>query len=484
MAHSSANNSNRRGVSRLLQRIDRRIWPFVVLIVSAVIIYSLFASKPQTSRRPAPSANEIAVEVLDLNPVDYQLTIESFGTVQPRTQSFLVAQVSGMVTSISDNFRDGAFLNKGDLLLQIDDRDYLADKNIAEASLAEAQRSFSEEQARADQALLDWQRLGQSGEPSDLVLRKPQLQAAKARVLSAQSALDKAQLSLERTEIFAPFDGRLIRSFVDVGQVVGNNMQVGEIYATDYVEVRLPLRDSDIPLVELPEEFREDTGDAPELPPVLFRSGFNPEDTWQGQIVRVESTIDPTARQLHVVAQIDNPFAKGQSNAIKIGQYVTAEIQGKVLSDVVVIPDAAIYQNSFVYIAEEGVLQRRDIKLEGRSGDQAIVSSGLQFGDRLVLTPMGQVTSGTRIRIDGETPARQHAGKRPSNLTPEQRAERRAEKQKKRKQDAANRKHTNDASDPATDGKKKASDPANKKHSSPLNGASTKNDIRPAAQKS
>lgn len=399
----NANQSGENKVFSLMKSVDRRAWPFIIVAITLLIIFVLKATRPSAERRGDLTAPAIIVDVINLQPVDYQMTIDSYGTVQPRTQSFLVSQVSGMVTSVADNFRDGAFINKGDVLLTVDQRDYLADVNIAEASLADAQQAYAEESARSEQARIDWERLGQDGEPSDLVLRKPQLQAARARMLSAESALSKAELSLERTTIVAPFDGRLIRSFVDVGQVVGNNAQLGEIYATDYVEVRLPLRDSDLPFVELPEEYREGSESGANQPDVVLQSGFGNGDSWAGKIVRVESTIDTSARQLHVVAQIDDPFSSEQSQPIKIGQYVTAEIEGKTMQDAIVIPNAAIYQNSFVYIAEEGILQRRDIGIRWQSGDESIIDSGLDFGDRLVTTPLGQVTSGTRISIANES---------------------------------------------------------------------------------
>ena len=102
----------------------------------------------------------------------------------------------------------------------------------------DALQAEAQELARSEQALIDWQRLSAPDEkPSALALREPQLQAAKARVLSARSTLTKAQLDLERTKIVAPFAGRVLQQLVDLGQVVSNGAQLAEIYATDLVEV-------------------------------------------------------------------------------------------------------------------------------------------------------------------------------------------------------------------------------------------------------
>ncbi|MCY4428077.1 MAG: efflux RND transporter periplasmic adaptor subunit, partial [Halieaceae bacterium] len=237
---------------------------------------------------------------------------------------------------------------------------------------------------------------------SELVLRKPQLEAARARVLSARAALTKAQLDLERTRIRAPFSGRVLAQLVDFGQVVNAGTTLAEVYATDYFEVRLPLRNTDLAFIELPED-----GLAAPVPvPVRLRSDLGGAEIWQGRIVRTEGAIDRTARQLHVVAQIDDPFGKSQSRSanavqrpLKIGEYVTAQISGKLLADALVIPSETIYQNSYVYIVENGELQRRDLEIAWQNGVETLLYAGLDAGDALVTTPLGQISSGTPVQV-------------------------------------------------------------------------------------
>ncbi|MEM7282926.1 MAG: efflux RND transporter periplasmic adaptor subunit, partial [Pseudomonadota bacterium] len=344
----------------------------------------------------------LAVEATQVFGQEYTVRLQSYGTVQPRTQSILVAQVTGQVVSINDDFREGGYFEKGDVLLTIDDRDYAADVRIAEASLMDARQALAEAAARSEQALQDWQRLGNPGEPSDLVLRKPQLAAAEARVISARSALEKTRLDFERTKIIAPFDGRVLRQLVDLGQVVGNNTQVAEIYSTDTVEVRLPLRNSDLAFIDLPENYRNSAPEeATSQPNVTLRSSLGANEAWQGEIVRAEGAIDPTARQLHVVAEIDDPFGADNigRSPLKIGEYVTAELEGKTLTDVILIPNGTIYQGSYVYVVENDLLLRRDIQIAWQNEEHSIIANGLANGDTLVTTPLGQVTSGLAVRL-------------------------------------------------------------------------------------
>ena len=372
--------------------------PIVILAVLVTAGVMILSNPPQTERRGPPGGPQTVVEVMPIASQSYQISVNSYGTVQPRIRSMLIAQVSGQIVDIQPYFRPGGFFTEGNTLLTIDPRDYQADVQIAEATLMDALQAEAQEQARAKQALIDWQRLGEEDQaPSALALRKPQLQAAKARVHSARSALNKAKLNLERTQLVAPFSGRVLEQMVDVGQVVNPGTQLGEVFATDYVEVRLPIRNADLAFVDLPEV---DQGPHPD---VTIYSELGARQNWTGKIIRTEGAIDEIARQLHVVAQINDPFGTAGSvgRPLKIGEYVTAEISGKVLPNVIVIPNNTIYQNAYVYVLEEGLLQRRSVEIDWQNGTESIIAAGLSSGDALVTTPLGQVISGTRVRIAG-----------------------------------------------------------------------------------
>lgn len=383
--------------------------PVGVIAVLFAIAFVILKNPPQANRRPPSTGAAITVEILTLRNSDYPVTLQSYGTVQPRTQSMLVAQVGGQIVSVNPNFREGGYFEKGDVLLEIDPRDYEADVKIAEASLMDARQSLAEAEARSNQARLDWERLGNEGDAPDLVLRRPQLLAAQARVVSATSSLQKASLDLERSRIVAPFAGRVLQQLADVGQVVGNNTQLAEVYSTDVVEIRLPLRNRDLAFIDLPEEGRfGDQSETADKPKVTIASSLGQKERWQGEIVRTEGAIDSVARQLHVVAQINDPFganAQGEK-PLKIGEYVTAELEGRTLRDVIVIPNKTIYQGTYVYTVVEGLLQRKDIEIAWQNDVEAIVASGLGPGEALVTTPLGQVTSGLRVAISGESGSR------------------------------------------------------------------------------
>ena len=388
-----------------MSKIKKLIVPFALIIATIVVTNLIMANPPETKRRGISKAPQMTVEALTLQAKPYDVVIDSYGTVKPRTQSALVSQASGQIISISENFREGGFFEQGDVLVQLDSRDYEAEVNIAKAGLLSAEQTLLEEKARVEQAKIDWQRLDKDKPANDLVLRKPQLAAAQAKVLSAQAQLQKAQLALERTKIVAPFAGRILTKSVDVGQVISMNSKIADIYATDYVEIRLPIKNKDLDLVVLPEEYRDQQVPTHGQAVVTFRSDLATNQIWQGQLVRTEGAIDSNSQQLYVVAQIDEPFSASRNKEklpLKIGQYVSAEIAGITLDEALVIPNKAIYQGSFVYLVEDGLLKRKNISVKWQNASDSIIGAGLKNGDKVVVSPLGQVSSGTPVSILGE----------------------------------------------------------------------------------
>jgi RND family efflux transporter MFP subunit len=383
---------------------NKKLIPIAIfggLLLIAVIIR---LNPPKSPQRAAFTGPVMTVETRVVEESDYPIMLESYGTVQPRTRSMLVAQVGGQIVSVNENVRDGGFFEEGDVLATIDPRDYEADVRIAGAILMDARQTLAEAEARTNQASEDWARLGNTGEAPDLVLRIPQLEAAKAKVISAESGLQKANLDLERSNIVAPFAGRILHKLVDMGQVVSPNTRLAEIYATDYVEIRLPLRNRDLPFIDLPESFRFMDVTRAGGGRVEIHSDLGGNETWDAVLVRTEGAIDETARQLHVIAQIENPFGAENEDQtpLKIGQYVTARLEGKTVPNALVIPNNTIYQGTYVYTVEDGILRRRDIEIDWQNDAEAIIGAGLSPGDLLVTTPLGQVTSGIRVSVVGE----------------------------------------------------------------------------------
>jgi len=372
----------------------------------AVILLALVASKIINATKPEPrvqesTANLLAVEATRLSATNYPVVIRSQGTVQPTLANTLVAAVAGTVIQLSDAFVSGGRFAAGDTLLIIDPRDYEIALTQAQANYAQVDAQLQEQQALAELARVEWRSLGRRGEPSALTLRQPQLAAATANKDAAQAQVQRAELDLERTQVIAPYDGIVSERLVDLGQFVARGAPVGRIHAIDSVDVRLPLSNRQLTYLDLPGSANRVTKPNVELSASIGAS----EQLWTGSLIRAEG-IDATTQQLNVIARIQNPYTQS-SRPLRVGQFVQALIEGRVLDEVFVIPRQALREEREVLVVDENAtIQRRAVTVAWSDTDVAAINDGLVEGDVLVLTPLSTVSDGTPVQatIDGVAP--------------------------------------------------------------------------------
>lgn len=379
------------------------ILPALIVGISVLIVLGLVAGREPPDRR-AEEDRAMLVNVVEAQRAPVRFTVESQGTVAPRTQTTLVAEVAGKVVEVAPNFVAGGFFREGDVLLRIDPSDYEVAVKRAEAALAGRQAQLAQEQARAAQARRDWKQLERRGEePSPLLLREPQLAEAQANVRAAEADLAKARRDLERTRIGAPYDGLVRAKQADVGQYVGPGTAVGVTFAVDQAEVRLPLSDRDLAFLELPDF----TGLAPdELPGVRLSATIaGQRRTREGTIVRTEGVFDVQTRVMHAVARIIDPysaFGEIERPVLPVGTFVSAEIDGRFAGEVVQLPRHTVQPDGTVLIASpEDVLEIRPIEILREAGDVVYIAEGLRHGDRVVTTSVEVPIPGTRLQISG-----------------------------------------------------------------------------------
>lgn len=389
-----------------MNRFKRILLPIIVLVVGIVIGVALYVTGPKVEHRQPPQQLPV-VESFIVQPQDYQVVVNSQGTVTPQTQSTLIPEVAGRIVALAPGFRNGGAFAKGEVLFRINPDDYQHAITIAEADLARAKLTLEQEKALAQHALEDWQKLGRKDKPTDLTLHKPQVASARADVAAAEARLQQAQTNLARTRIRAPYAGRVLEKKVDVGQYVSPGTLAATIYAMDIAEIRVPLTDNQLAFVELPDTVVSNKPAAnPATKVTLHARVGNQRHQWQGRLVRSEGAIDTTSRQLFVIAQIDDPFRAHQSAdaqqtpPLKIGQFVEAEIFGQPLQDVFILPRVAVEAGDKVLvISNDKKIQRRDVQVALRKGGQVIVSGGLKAGERISLTPMPFAREGTAIEL-------------------------------------------------------------------------------------
>ena len=379
---------------------------FILSIIAGSIMAALVLTKPE-AKKGKPPKTVVAVEVINTSAQDYPIKVSANGTITAATRSTLVSQVSGEIIEIAPFFANGGRFEQGDVFLKIDGRDFLAQMESAQAALSQAQASLLQEKATAAQAQKDWQRLGFTGEPNDLVLRKPQLAAASAQLNSAKAAFNKAKLDFSRTQIRAPYAGYVINQEVDLGQFVTTGSRLGEIFSSEGLEVELPLNQNQYAQLDINSQ-----------PAVILSATLaGQQHQWSANIIRADSIFDTNTRQLNATAKITNPISDGGLE-LKIGQYVTAEIAGQIAQQALVIPNKAIREGNYVFLLEEGILRRRDIDIVWQDKRNSVVT-GLVPNEQVVTTSLSGSLNGTAAKVTGleNKPSSKPAGaSKPGNI--------------------------------------------------------------------
>ncbi len=345
-----------------------------------------------------PDRALIAVRVLELAPQNLRLRVQTQGTVEPRTESELLPEVSGRVVWVSPALVAGGFFDDGEPLLRIERRRY--EMAVAGAKAA-VSRAASEVEFAADE-LVRQESLSARDVASAALLSEARRRngVERAKLAEAQIALEQAEWDLERTEILAPFEGRVRSERVDVGQVATPGVSVATLYATDYAEIRLPISDHQLAFLDVPG-FSKRGG--VQRPAVHLRARFaGSEHTWHGSVVRTEGEIDQKSRMVHVVARVEDPYAALPGNEdrppLAVGLFVRAEVEGVVVEDVFVIPRYAMRDEDHILVVDaQDRLRVREVEVVRVDGESAVIRGSLGRGERLCVSPVQVVIDGMRV---------------------------------------------------------------------------------------
>ena len=390
-----------------IRKFFRYLLPLGLIVLSVIVVVTLVViAKSKRPERKDTSNQAVLVDAIRAEKSTLNLRVFSQGTVEPRTQTTLVAEVAGQIVSVSSNFIAGGFFRKGEVLLQIDPSDYETGLLRAQATLASRKAQYADQKARCEQALKDWTNLGRQGEPSDLVVRKPQLAEALAGVQAAEAELKEAERNLQRTRIRVPYDGLVRNKQVDVGQYVGPGTPLGVTFAIDTAEIRLPLSGSDLAFLNLPSATRLDQ--AHRVPVTLTDETGSTKGQWQAQIVRTEGVVDQGSRVVYAVAEVVDPYGvlgRSEQPELKMGSFVRAEIEGLRVEDVVVLPRSVLRPEDIVLIAnEDRRLEVRPVTVTRAEPRLVYISAGIAEGEQVITTSMDAPIPGTRLTISGEEP--------------------------------------------------------------------------------
>jgi RND family efflux transporter MFP subunit len=366
-----------------------------ILLVAIAIAAALEQMKPEPPKNEDQEFDPL-VEVMALETSTESFRIDSQGTVKPRTQTVVSAEVSGSIVSISPNFVAGGVFEKGEMLMRIDPTNYTVAVDRADALVAQRQIEFD----------------GAKKLRSQGYRAEAELASAAAALASAQAELVSARRNLERTHIRLPYAGMVLSKDADLGQFVNAGTVLGVTFATDLAEVRLPLTDQDLAFVELPAASAISSmgsGSGPAVSLTAIQKGKL--TNWNAQIVRSEGVVDERSRVTYAVAQIDDPYQlDADGTPLPIGTFVSARIDGTANVDVIRIPRTALRgADQVLVVDDENTIQIRTVNILRADHQYAYIRDGVAAGERITTTAIEAPTNGMSVRtadtIGAETKA-------------------------------------------------------------------------------
>lgn len=365
------------------------LYPIIVALVAIGIASLLIVTaEPVGGNKEARVVLTVSAVRAQAGPL--QLHVHSQGSIEPRVQSELIPEVSGVVAWVSPTLVAGGNMQAGEALLRIEQADYESQLSSAKAALARAE-------SRLRQTRQDYQRVKQLqrkklASKAQLESSESDFQVAEATHSEARALLAKAERDLKRTTINAPYSGLVRSESVDVGQFVSRGQSIATIYATDFVEVRLPIADSQLAFLNLD---KINSGES--KPAALLKGVFaGQQRQWQAHIDRMEAQIDAKSRMLNAVAQ----FKPAAGESAPVGLFVKATIDGVKHDKLFTLPRSALRGEEHVLLIREGRLHRQQVNVLRLEDQRAIIDAGLNDGDIVCTSRNQALAQGTEVRAE------------------------------------------------------------------------------------
>ncbi|WP_318482363.1 efflux RND transporter periplasmic adaptor subunit [Photobacterium leiognathi] len=390
--------------------IVRRTLPLVIIAIFIALSVLLLNNKKRPEQQKAQVRTPV-LEVIKIEKQDVQLSVNSYGVVEPKYKAEVVSEVIGSVNYISPDFAVGKFVSKGDLLARLDDSDYHADLAQAEASLAQAQAKLKEEIARGKVAKKTLRDVSPNKKTA-LGLREPQRKQEEANVKFAKAGVERAKRNLAKTEIRAPFDALVKMKNINMGSYLPQGKLIGELYGTETAEIRLPITPNSFSYLDL------NRLDSRKLN-IEAQYGDIQINHWVAKLVRNEGIIDKDNRMIYLIAEVDDPYnLKSPLNkpsiksisslstsspsltlpVLQFGTFVTTTIQGKKVKDVIKLPRHVVRSEQVIVVDSQNKTQTRQVNVVRSDNENAYVIGGLEDGEFVSLIRSDSLIDGTEVK--------------------------------------------------------------------------------------
>lgn len=367
----------------------------------------IFSTEPEAQQEGASLETAMLVDVTTIKKGTFEPIIVATGTVQPVEDVNLSPLVSGQVIRRDPAFTPGGFVQKNQVLLQIDPADYRNTLELRKSEFLQSQTTLDTEMGRQQIAVQDLQLIADdslfgsnplSEEERQLVLRKPQLNAVKATIGAAKAAVDQAQLNLERTTIRAPFDAHILSQNVTKGSLVAQGDILGRIVGTKEYWVVATVPVSKLQWLSFPSNNSEKGASVR-----IENSSAWPDDAYrEGYLDRQIGALDGQTRLARVLVKVTDPLATSKElegkQKLMIGTFVEVKIQADPIPNVVRLNRDYVRSNETVWVMKEGKLEIRNVEIVLTDDTHAYIRGGLEDGEKVIITDLSTVSNGIGLR--------------------------------------------------------------------------------------
>ncbi|MXY82881.1 MAG: efflux RND transporter periplasmic adaptor subunit [Gemmatimonadetes bacterium] len=392
-----------------MSRISSFIIAGVILIASVALAAFLISLAPEPTRTEQPPQVPFVQTSLVTDGTG-PIPVFGSGTVRPSAEIDIVPQVGGKIVWVDPGFQSGGRIVAGQAIFRIEEVDYQYRVQEAEANLAASRVALLKEQEQASIARTQYELYSGRRElatANTLALREPQLNAARAAFDRDEARLADANLALARTKVTAPFDAFVQEESVDGGQIVAAGQPVARIFATDAVEVIVPLSDSDAALIPGLWSLAAGDGNRTVAVRVVARYGDGTY-AWDGYVDRGEASLDEQTRTIDVIVRVPDPIHAGNpidgtvplsgSPPLLVGEFVEVEIEGLELAGYYQVPRAALQSGNEVWIVnDDGVVGIVPVQVLQRINDEVYVIGALASGQAVITGGIQFATEGMRV---------------------------------------------------------------------------------------
>ena len=379
-------------------KIFLQIFICFALISTGTGAYIFFVkTKPQVKKTNRQKSRAVYVDVSVLKKQPASIEIDSMGEVNPEKEVSLKPLVSGSVVKISKNFFPGGIVKKGEVLIQIEKRDYEIEvqKYKSLVNKAKAELDLEIGQQKSAKKELEFYEKNQADflEDKNLALRKPQLESARADLESALADLSQKELDLSRTTIKAPFDAIIMETNVNTGSYISSQETAALIYGTDKYRIKafIPadrLSKIDISKNRIKAEIESQTSSVKR----------------QGYVKSISGKIIEESRMAEVLIDVKDPLGIDSGlPPLVVNDYVSVSVKCGQLDEAIVIPREYVHDHTYVWIYSKGRLDIRKIEILWKNNLDVIVKNGVKPLEKLITSPISIPVKDMPLLINGQS---------------------------------------------------------------------------------